>query len=54
VTLSEGYLKEMRAFNYTAQLQISVFSIPRAPILYVDIWLLGGLSQDSRLRVKDS
>ncbi len=25
VTLSEGYLKEMRAFNYTAQLQVSVF-----------------------------
>ena len=24
VTLSEGYLKEMRAFNYTAQLQVSV------------------------------
>ena len=23
VTLSEGYLKEMRAFNYTAQLQIA-------------------------------
>ena len=26
VTLSEGYLKEMRAFNYTAQLQRSGFS----------------------------
>jgi len=25
VTLSEGYLKEMRAFNYTAQLQEAGF-----------------------------
>jgi len=50
----KGNRKGMETFKNPASLQVCVFSIPRAPILYVDIWLLGGLSQDSRLRVKDS